>query len=248
METLVTGATGRLGRLVVASLRRAGHQVRGMSSRPGAGVVHGDLRSGDGVAAALHGVEAVVHAASDPRGDPWQVDVAGSRRLAEAADRACLRHLVYVSIVGVDRNPYRYYRAKFAAEQVLRASGLPVTVLRVTQFHEFLDDQLHTLRRGPLLGLPRGWTIQPVAVDEAAAAVCRVLGEQPAGALREFAGPEQLDLAVLARQWAGAQQRAPRVFAVPVPGAISKALRGGSAVSADAERGTVTYAEHLQRR
>ncbi len=246
MDTLVTGATGLLGRLVVASLEGAGHRVRRMSSRPGANTVHGDMATGEGLASALEGVEAVVHAASDPRGDPWQVDVAGSRRLTEAVDRRTLRHLVYVSIVGVDRNPYSYYRAKFAAEQVLLASGVPVTVLRVTQFHEFVDDMLQTGRRGAVLAVPSGWQLQPVAVREAAHHVCAVLdGQAAAKQVREFAGPEQLDSVDMARQWARAQRTPPRVVPVPVPGKIGKAFRGGCALTAGGDRGAVTYAEHL---
>lgn len=216
-----------------------------MSSRPGPDTVHGDLATGEGLASALAGVEAVVHAASDPRGDPWQVDVAGTRRLAAAVDRQSLQHLVYVSIVGVDRTPYSYYHAKFAAEQVLLASALPVTVLRVTQFHEFVDDLLSRGRRGPVLAVPSGWQVRPVAVSEAAQHVRTVLGESPAAQVREFAGPEQLESVALARQWAGAQHPAPRVVPVPVPGKLGKAFRGGSALSAGRECGVVTYAEHL---
>ena len=124
--------------------------------------------------AAVASAELVVHAASDPQGDPWQVDVAGTRRLVEAVDRSRLRHLVYISIVGVDRIPYGYYRAKFAAEQVLLASGLPVTLLRVTQFHDFVDFLLDTARRGPVLPVPMGWRVQPVDVGEVAQHVTEV--------------------------------------------------------------------------
>ena len=130
-----------------------------------------------------------MHAASDPRGDPWQVDVAGTRRLVEAVDRDRLRHLVYVSIVGVDRIPYGYYRAKFAAEQVLLASGLPVTLLRVTQFHDFVDFLLDTARRGPVLPVPMGWRVQPVDVGEVAEHVTAVVaGAVPRGASSSSGG------------------------------------------------------------
>ena len=215
----MTGATGRLGRLVVTSLHQAGHRVRRMSSRPGPDTVHGDLATGEGLASALAGVEAV--------------------------DRQSLQHLVYVSIVGVDRTPYSYYHAKFAAEQVLLASAPPVTMLRVTQFHEFVDDLLPRGRRGPVLAVPSGWQVRPVAVSEAAQHVRTVLGESPAAQVREFAGPKQLESVALARQWAGAQHPAPRVVPVPVPGKLGKAFHGGSALSAGRECGVVTYAEHL---
>src|SRR3954463_6218819 len=162
MDALVTGGTGRLGQRLIGPLQAAGHSVRQMSRRgAGPGGVRGDLTTDRDLPAALAGAEVVVHAASDPRGNPWEVDVAGTRRLVQAVDRDRLRHLVYVSIVGVDRIPYGYYRAKFAAEQVLLASGLPVTLLRVTQFHDFVDHLLDTARRGPVLPVPMGWRGPP---------------------------------------------------------------------------------------
>ena len=146
-----------------------------------------------------------MHAASDPRGDPWQVDVAGTRRLVEAVDRDRLQHLVYISIVGVDRIPYGYYRAKFAAEQVLLASGLPVTLLRVTQFHEFVDFLLDSARRGPVLPVPMGWRAQPVDIGEVAEHVPRCAPRRPPAAWSSSAGRRSSSAADLARAWAGAR-------------------------------------------
>src|SRR5215218_269817 len=203
MDVLVTGGTGRLGQHLVPRLREAGSGVRQMSRRgTGPGGVRGDLASGLDLTTALAGAELVVHAASDPRGDPWQVDVAGTRRLVEAVDRDRLRHLVYVSIVGVDTIPYGYYRAKFAAEQVLLASGLPVTLVRVTQFHDFVDELLSTARRGPVLPVPMGWRVQPVDVGDVAAHVVELAGRPATGGVVEFGGPEDVSAADLARSWA----------------------------------------------
>ena len=246
MDVLVTGATGRLGTRLVEPLQAAGHSVRRMSRRgAGPGGVRGDLATGFDLATALAGAEVVVHAASDPRGDPWQVDVAGTRRLVQGVDRDRLRHLVYVSIVGVDRIPYGYYRAKFAAEQVLLASGLPVTLLRITQFHDFVDDLLDTARRGPVLPVPMGWRVQPVDVGEAAQHVVDVVGRPPTGDVVEYGGPEDLSAADLARAWVAARAPGTHVVATPVPGKLGAAFRDGAAVSTGGERGRRTYAEHL---
>jgi uncharacterized protein YbjT (DUF2867 family) len=195
---------------------------------------------------ALVGAEVVVHAASDARGDPWQVDVAGTRRLVEAVDRTRLRHLVYVSIVGVDRIPFGYYHAKFAAEQVLLASGLPVTLLRITQFHDFVDDLLATARRGPVLAVPMGWRVQPVDVDEAAAQVVQTAIGPATGDVVEFGGPEELSAADLARAWTAAREPGVRVISTPVPGRLSAAFRDGAALPSSGARGRRTYAEHLR--
>ncbi|TFV60138.1 NAD-dependent epimerase/dehydratase family protein [Geodermatophilus sp. DF01-2] len=247
MDVLVTGGTGRLGRVVVGRLQGAGHRVRQMSRRgTGPGGVRGDLATGRDLSPALAGAEVVVHAASDARGNYWEADVAGTRRLVQAVDRGRLRHLVYVSIVGVDRIPFGYYHAKYAAEQVLLASGLPVTLLRVTQFHDFVDELLRTARRGPVLPVPMGWRAQPVDVGEAATHVAEVAAGPPAGDVVEFGGPEELTAADMARAWAAAREPGARVVATPVPGRLSAAFRDGAALPTGGARGRRTYAEHLR--
>ena len=186
-----------------------------------------------------------MHAASDPRGDPWQVDVAGTRRLVQEVDRDRLRHLVYVSIVGVDRIPFGYYRAKFAAEQVLLASGLPVTLLRVTQFHDSVDTLLETARRGPVLPVPMGWRLQPVDVGEVAGHIAQVVTRPPTGDVVEYGGPEELTAAEVARAWAAARGSGAHVVATPVPGKMGAAIRDGAALPSGGERGSRTYGQHL---
>ncbi len=246
MDVLVTGGTGRLGRRLLAPLQAAGHSVRRMSRRgTGPGGVRGDLATGRDLAAAAAGAQVVVHAASDARGNPWEVDVAGTRRLVEALDRDRLQHLVYVSIVGVDRIPYGYYRAKYSAEQVLLASGLPVTLLRVTQFHDFVDLLLDTARRGPVLPVPMGWRVQPVDVGEVAGHIAELCAAPPTGGVVEFGGPEELSAADLARAWAGARAPGTHVVATPVPGKLSTAFRDGAALTSGGPRGRRTYAQHL---
>jgi uncharacterized protein YbjT (DUF2867 family) len=157
---LVTGGTGLLGRHVVRRLVATGHTVRVLTrhagaSAPDAQPVTGDLSTGDGLDEAVAGVDGIVHAASDPR-SPGPVDVEGTGALLAAARRGGSPHLVYVSIVGVDRIPLAYYRAKSVAEQLVEESGLPWTILRATQFHEFTADLLRGLTRPPIAVLPRG--------------------------------------------------------------------------------------------
>jgi uncharacterized protein YbjT (DUF2867 family) len=246
MDVLVTGGTGRLGRRLVQPLQEAGHTVKLMSRRgAGPGGIRGDLATGRDLDTALAGAEVVIHAATDPRGDPWQVDVAGTRRLVQAVDGDRLRHLVYVSIVGVDRIPWGYYRAKFAAEQVLLASALPVTLLRVTQFHEFVDSMLDTARRGPVLPVPMGWRVQPVDVGDVAEHLADVVGRPPANGVVEFGGPEEVAAADLARAWAAARAPGAHVVATPVPGKLGAAFRDGAALPTGGERGRRTYGQHL---
>ncbi len=133
---LVTGGTGALGRHVVSALRQRGEEPRVLSRRPGAGTHVGDLTSGAGVDDATRGAELIIHAASDFRRRFGKVDIGQTQRLVAAARDA--RHLLYVSIVGIDSIPYPYYRYKLECERVVAASGIPYTILRATQFHELL--------------------------------------------------------------------------------------------------------------
>ena len=248
MRVLVTGGTGRLGQRVVAPLQAQGHEVRLMSRRgAGPGGVRGDLANGRDLRQALAGAEVVVHAATaGATGDPWEVDVAGTRRLVHAVDRDRLRHLVYVSIVGVDRAPFGYYRAKFAAEQVLLASGLPVTLLRITQFFPFVDWLFETAKRGPVLPVPMSWRARPVDVGEAAEHVASWVAATPTGGVVEFGGPEEVSAVDAARLWVTARAPGTRVVATPLPGRLSAAFREGAAVPSGGARGRRTYAEHLR--
>ena len=120
MYVVVTGGTGGLGREVVSRLRERENRVIAASRRTGV-----DLRTGEGLRGVMQGAEVIVHAASHPV-RYRKVDLDGTRRMIKILRaRANPPHLVYVSIVGCDRNPYPYYRAKYACELVLERSGLP---------------------------------------------------------------------------------------------------------------------------
>jgi uncharacterized protein YbjT (DUF2867 family) len=246
---LVTGGSGLLGRAVVPRLAAAGHDARILSRTArcgpgGAEQVTGDLRTGAGLEAAVDGVAAILHLASAPR-DAQRVDVRGTRQLIEAAHRAGRPHLVYVSIVGVDLIPWRYYGAKAVVEQDIAASGLPWTVLRATQFHEFVVDLLARLTRFPVVPAPRGWRYQPVDVAEVAARLVAAVADGPGGRLPDLGGPEILTFADLARRYVRAIGRRKPVLEVPVPGRFSAAWRGGAGIAPDARAGGRSFDDFL---
>src|SRR5918993_4464614 len=174
---LVTGGTGTLGRLVVPRLRAAGHDVRVLSRRPhddAAGVTHvvGDLATGEGIAAAVAGVEVVVHCAGSSSGDEDK-----ARHLVRAAGPAGVRHVVNVSVVGADRVPqdgrldrmmFGYFGTKLAAERVVAESGLPWTTLRASQFHDLMLTAVGAMARMPVVPVPKGVRVQPIDPAEGA--------------------------------------------------------------------------------
>ncbi len=247
---LVTGGTGTLGRLVVQRLRAAGRDVRVLSRRPapagGAPGWHvGDLGTGAGLGAALDGVGAVVHCATRPRGD---ADVVAAGHLLDAALAAGRPHLVVVSIVGADRVPYSYYRAKHRVEQLLPPSGLPWTLLRATQFHELVDRACTALTRLPVVPVPAGTSFQPVAAAEVADRLVELVGGPAAGRVPDLGGPEVLGARDLVRTHLRASGSRRAVLPVHLPGAVFAGYRAGGHLAPDRAVGRTTFAQHLVRR
>ena len=247
-EILVTGGTGSLGRRVVDRLRGPGYEVRTLSrSARGAGVVRGDLLTGEGLARALKGVDVLIHCASNPR-KSHQTDVEGTGRLLEAASRAGVSHVVFVSIVGVDRNPYLpYYRAKLEAERIVERPPVPWTILRATQFHEFALKQIRLLERLPVMMAPRGFLLQPIDIGEVADRMVELALSEPAGRVPDIGGPEVRTLPDLARSYLMATGRHRRIMEVPVPGKTARALREGAQLAPGKAYGEIRWEEFLSR-
>jgi len=247
---LVTGGTGTLGRAVVERLLAAGREVRVLSRRPApaAGAppytwMTGDLRTGEGIDPAVAGVDGIIHCASGPRGD-----VEAARCLIEAARRAGNPHLIYISIVGVDRVPLGYYRAKLDVERLIESSGLPWTMLRATQFHDLILRGCAMLARLPVMPVPAGTSFQPIEVCEVANRLVELSTAPPAGRVPDMGGPEIRSTGDLARSYLRAADRHRRVLPVPIPGAIFSAYRAGGHLAPDRAAGRLTFEEFLAER
>ncbi|MBD0419501.1 NAD(P)H-binding protein [Streptomyces sp. TRM S81-3] len=237
---LVTGGTGTLGRLVTERLRADGHEVRVLSRRSRPYAV--DLREGGGALdAALDGVDTVVHCATSPRGG----DERAATNLIAAALRAGVRHLVYISIVGVDRVPLGYYRSKLTVERLVEASGLGWTVLRATQFHDLAVRLLDALAKPPVMVLPAGVSDQPVEVAEVADRLAGLAVGEPAGRVPDLAGPEVRTLESLARAYLRATGRRRAVVSVPLAGKAYRGFRAGGHLAPARAVGKRTFEEYL---
>ncbi|GHE02429.1 SDR family oxidoreductase [Streptomyces alanosinicus] len=240
---LVTGGTGTLGRRVTERLRADGHEMRVLSRHTQPHAV--DLRvGGSGLDAALAGVSTVVHCASSPRGG----DETAAERLIEAARRAGVGHLVYISIVGVDRVPLGYYKTKLAVERRIEASGLGWTVLRTTQFHDLLVGILGGLAKPPVMLVPAGVPDQPVEVGEVADRLAGLALAAPAGRVADMGGPEVRSLDSLARAYLRATGRRRAVAQVPLLGRTYRAARAGGLLAPEQAVGRTTFEEYLKQR
>ncbi len=251
---LVTGGTGVLGGEVVPRLASAGHTVRIMSrgARP-AGAdpalewAQADLEMGQGLAEAVAGVEAIVHAATGTMRRP-RVDVRGTENLVKAAHDAGTSHLFYISIVGIDRVPFGYYKAKLAAEKLIEEAGVPWSVLRATQFHPLIDMFLHMLVRLPVAALPRDFQFQPIDAGEVAERMVQHLAGGPAGRLPDIGGPQVRSFGDLARAWLKARGKRALVLPLPLPGRTASGFRRGYNCTPGHADGRITWEEWLSQR
>jgi uncharacterized protein YbjT (DUF2867 family) len=234
---LVTGATSGPGGPLVEKLRAAGHEVRAMSRTPGDGRVVADLSTGAGLEPALAGSEVVVHLATNRR-----KDLPDTQRLLTAAREAGVRHFVFLSIVGVDRIPYGYYRDKVAIEQALESSGLPFTILRATQFHSF---------PGEILGMLGGRLfvkdvkVQPVGVIDTATRLAELATGVPAGRVADIGGPEILDASDILSRLQAAGRAPQRVLSLALPGKTFDGFQQGHHLTGLPGYGTQTFDEWL---
>ena len=254
---LVTGGTGTLGRIVVRRLRDADCNVRVLSRRShhsGDGIefMTGDLATGEGIEAAVDGVETIVHLAGSAKGDEDK-----ARNLVRAASRAGAPHLVYISVVGAERIPvvsgvdhamFGYFASKRAAEKVVEGSGLPWTTLRATQFHELMLMVAQALAKLPVAPIPAGFQVQPIDADEVASRLVELTLGEPAGRVPDMGGPRVYGADELLRVYLRATKRRRLIVPVWLPGKAARAFRAGANLTSEQAVGRRTWEEFLAER
>ncbi len=238
-EFLVTGGTGSLGRRVVSRLREAGRDVQVLSRSGRPGTVRADLLTGEGLKEAVEGVDVIVHCASSPT-KTRQMDVEGTERLLRVAVQEGVSHFVFISIVGVDRNPYYpYYQMKLEVERIIERSPVPYTILRATQFHELVLRIIQFLDRLPVMMMPKGFLLQPIDIGEVADRLVELALSEPVVHASDVGGPEVWTAAELARAYFMAVGRRRRVVEIPVPGRTARVWREGAQLCPDHRYGEI---------
>ena len=262
-DVLVTGGTGHLGRDIVRLLKARGDRVRVLARTPGPDPdvewIIGDLSTGAGVPDAVGGAGTVVHAATfspaAQRGylrpgdffrSPPEVDIDGTRRLLAASAGTGVEHFLHVSIVGVQQSRFPYSRLKAAAESLVRAAGVPWSIMPATGFYWLLARMLDTMAGRRIWPLPSNLPMQPGDAADFAEYVVECVGEGPGGVRAGFGGPQTLTLVELARQYQAARGIRRRIAGLPLPGVALRAA--GPQTCPDGRHGTTTWAEWLARR
>jgi uncharacterized protein YbjT (DUF2867 family) len=199
MKIVVVGGTGLVGSKVITLLRAAGQDAA--AAAPSTGV---DTLTGQGLDAALNGAEVVVDLVNSRSFEAKPAMDFFSRHeknLLAAEQRAGVRHHVALSIVGADRSPdVGYFRAKIAQEDLIKASGVPYTIIRATQFMEFLGGIADAGQKNGVVDIATG-LFQPIAADDVAAAVAEAATSAPRNGTIEIAGPERAPFDEIVRRY-----------------------------------------------
>jgi uncharacterized protein YbjT (DUF2867 family) len=248
-EVLVTGATGTLGHRVVCEATEAGHKVRALSrkSRVGYTGVHwarGDLLNGEGIDAALDGIDTVIHCATQ---GTRAKDVVSAANLISSARRAETANIIYVSIAGIDRIPLPYYKTKLRVEEALTASGLGHTIIRVTQFHDLIETTFSAQRFSPALIAIKDVRFQPIDTRDVASHLVSLVDNGPVGRVADIGGPGVFGHDDLGRMYLTSRGSRRRVISLPVPGGIVAGFRTGANLVPANPIGTIGFAQYLAR-
>jgi uncharacterized protein YbjT (DUF2867 family) len=223
MKIVVVGGTGLIGSKLVNNLRQQGHEV--VAASPSRGI---NSVTGEGLAEALTGAQVVVDVTNSPSFEDkavLQFFETSTRNLLEVEAAAGVGHHVALSVVGTDRLPASgYFRAKLAQEKLIKAAAIPFTIVRATQFFEFVDGITHSATNGQAVRLPSA-LMQPILSDDVAAALASVAVAKPLHGTVELAGPEPIPLDEVVRQFLKAN-RDPRTVITD-----DKALYFGTALN-----------------
>ncbi|MFG2299008.1 SDR family oxidoreductase [Streptomyces sp. NPDC048603] len=239
MKITVIGGTGLIGSRLVSRLREAGHEVVAASLSSGV-----DLLTGTGLDQVLEGAETVVNVTNSPTFDEASPEFFRTTmgNLLAAGERAGVRHQVILSIVGVDQVPQLdYYRAKTLQEELLRKGPTPYSIVRATQFFEFMDPVMSWTADDDTVRLP-ATPVQPIAAADVVAALADVATAPPLGGTLNVAGPDVFTLDELGRLTLSARQD-PRTVVTDAQAGMFAAVTGDVLIAGDGARLAPTHYE-----
>ena len=246
MKFVIIGGTGLIGSKLVTILRQRGHEA--VPASPDTGV---NTLTGEGLADVLHGASVVVDVSNSPSFEETAVMeffTKSTRNLLKYAAAADVKHYVALSVVGTERIPDSpYLRAKNAQEALIKAGGIPYSIVHATQFYEFIKRIADDATEGTTVRLPPV-LIQPMAADDVAEAVARVAAGTPLNGMAEVAGPEEFRFDELIREGLSARNDPRRVVVDPHARYFGAELGERSLIPAGGARlGQIRFQEWLSQ-
>lgn len=201
IKTLVTGGTGQLGRMLLKRMARNNFQIDALTRSPiidstiNIRYIQADLTQYETLKAFATDYDVIVHSASNSK-DSDAVDVEGTLNLLNVIKGKNVKNFVYISIVGVDKSTYTYYQNKLKAEQLIIGSGIPFTILRVTQFHDFLYSRVLNVgdRETEVVTIPSGLQFQSIDITDVCENILGLIHRGPSNTILHLGGPEVLTM------------------------------------------------------
>ena len=248
MRILVTGSTGQLGSTLLKQLNGSDYQVKLTSRRKPEGIEHfewvySDLLTGEGIEEAIKDVEVIIHAATSPIKNSKIVEVSGFKEFLGKLHH--IKHFIYPSIVGIDEIPFKYYQQKYEAENLLKNSSIPHTIVRSTQFHHFVENIFISKPLFKRYIVPRNIKFQSVDVSEFANHLIALVEKDPQGRADDFAGPDIMTLREMAELKININNEPNKVLSIPVPGKLYKSFSAGKNTNSIRKMGNITFEEYL---
>ncbi|WP_164972797.1 SDR family oxidoreductase [Lacibacter luteus] len=240
---LITGGTGTLGKSLSALLssQNIPHMIGSRNAESGKDHnVTMDLLQNKAVKEAVEGKQVIFHLATDLKKDALL-----TQNLLQAIGTNRNIHLVYISIVGIDKVPFAYYKQKLASENAIKASGIPFTILRATQFHEFIHQIITTFLKFPVGLLPKKIISQPIDASIVAAELYRLSKEEPVGKTIEIGGAEALTLEEMANEWMEQSGKKKLIFNLPIWGELGRTFCNGSLTTANSVKHSKSWRQWL---
>lgn len=230
----------------IYTVRVSSRSPRSPKARPDVEWAQASLETGEGLAEAVAGVAVIIHCATSPS-KLKEVDVEGTRRLLELSRPHGVKHFMYISIIGVDKIPYKLFQAKYEAEQIIKESGVPYTILRAPQFYQLFEMVLKAFTKPPIGLVPKGFRHQPMDANEVAEHMVDLVKAGPSGHVADIAGPCTYEFIDLARTFLKAQGKRKPLLQIPFFGKFGAAMRAGYATAPDKARDGLTWEDWLQK-
>jgi uncharacterized protein YbjT (DUF2867 family) len=253
-KLLVTGGSGTRGSAIInQALKEGRYEVSTISTDPEkhtfpvkCRVFKSNLATAEGLKEALNDVQLIIHCASSVT-DPQHVDFDGTANLIAVLGRSVFENLVFVSIVGIDHTDHPYYMMKLKVEQLIAGSGIPYSILRATQFHEYVIDFIKSLKAmDHEINVPSGLKFQTIAVPELAEILLAMLPAKASGAITTVGGPEIMGLENMAADYLNAIGSQQQLHLVDASQPREFRFRTGANLAPDAKHGQITWARFLE--
>lgn len=198
----------------------------------------------------MGGVKKIIHLASSVDKKSFKIDVEGTRNILEQARRNDVEHFIFISIVGVDTLPIKYFRIKKQVEQIIIQSGIPFTILRSTQFFPFFEKEINKYFRFPIAFLPSDILYQPIDISIVAKKLAKISLAEPVNDILEIGGAEILDLGEAARIWRNTKSLSKPIVELPLSllGKFGKKLKNGALTTNESSQESLTWNEWIKKR